>query len=158
MLRLTKQTDYALVLLSLIARNGAASETFTARDLARRTSIPLPMVSKILKRLGKEEILQSVRGASGGYRLARDPREVSVAEIILTLEGPISITECSGESDTLCALECSCPVSSTLQRVNRAVIDALEGISISDVAAPRHTAPDPKSCSCTAPLIGATSA
>ncbi|MDK2973411.1 MAG: hypothetical protein PWP23_3166 [Candidatus Sumerlaeota bacterium] len=157
MLRLTKQTDYALVLLSLIARNGA-SEMFTARDLARRTNIPLPMVSKILKRLGKEEILHSVRGASGGYRLARDPSEVSVAEIILTLEGPISITECSGESDTLCALECSCPVSSTLQRVNRAVIDALEGISIGDVAAPHHAASDPKPCSCTAPLIGAPGA
>jgi FeS assembly SUF system regulator len=135
MLRLTKQTDYALVLLSLMAREGRRP-VFTARDLAERTHIPMPMVSKILKRLAREELLDSTRGANGGYSLARDPQAMSAAEVILKLEGPITLTECAGAADSLCAIEGSCPVSSTLQRVNRVVIEALRGISLADMARP----------------------
>ncbi|MBX3728828.1 MAG: SUF system Fe-S cluster assembly regulator [Candidatus Sumerlaeia bacterium] len=140
MLRLTKQTDYALVLLSLMAREGRRP-VFTARDLAERTHIPMPMVSKILKRLAREDLLESTRGVNGGYSLSREPEEMSAAEVILKLEGPITLTECAAASDSLCAIEGSCPVSSTLQRVNRVVIEALRGISLADMARPGPGAP-----------------
>src|ERR1700680_4655587 len=90
MIRLGKLTDYGLVLMTYIARNHDRS-LHTARDLAVESRLPLPTVSKLLKELLQGGLLVSRRGLKGGYSLARKPREISVAEIIAVLEGPIAI-------------------------------------------------------------------
>ncbi|HVS15235.1 MAG TPA: SUF system Fe-S cluster assembly regulator [Thermoanaerobaculia bacterium] len=134
MIRLTKQTDYGIVLLSQIAV--AADRLLTAPDLAHETHLPLPMVSKILKALTRAGLLVSQRGAKGGYALAQPARDVSVAAIIAALEGPIAITECVEEREDGCTYEGTCRVRGNWQRINHAVRDALEGISLEEMAEP----------------------
>src|SRR2546426_12150391 len=98
MIRLGKLTDYGLVLLTHIAQNHDRL-LHTARDLAVESRLPLPTVSKLLKELLQGGLLVSHRGIKGGYSLARMPREISMAEIIAVIEGPIALTECSTERD-----------------------------------------------------------
>ena len=135
MLRLTKQTDYGIVLMTRFAAAEAGS-VHNARDLAKGVNLPLPTVSKILKALGRAGLLASHRGAKGGYSLARDAREVSVAEVIEALEGPIAITDCLDTTTDECGIECTCPVRTNWQRINSAVRDALAAIPLSDMTAP----------------------
>jgi FeS assembly SUF system regulator len=133
MLRITKQSDYGIVLMTLFAGEGRES-VHSTRDLARLAQLPLPTVSKILKALARAGLLLSHRGVKGGYRLARQPGDISVEEIIRALEGPIAITECVDE-DSRCEIEGSCPVRTNWQRINGAVRDALASIRLSEMAA-----------------------
>ncbi len=134
MIRLTKETDYGIVLLSHFAGEGVGS-TYSARVLAAETQIPLPMVSKILKVLAREGWLVSQRGAKGGYTLAQQPDTISVAEIIKGIEGPIAITECV-EAPGDCRQESVCRTRHNWKMINRTVRRALETITLSDMAAP----------------------
>ena len=139
MIRLTKQTDYGIVLMSQIA----ASDTgrHTATDLAECTLLPLPMVSKILKKLTRGGLLASHRGAKGGYSLALEPRDISVASIIGALEGPIAITECTTETPHECSYEATCRVRGNWLRINDAVRGALEGITLDEMASANRLEP-----------------
>ncbi len=142
MIRLTKQTDYGIVLMSHVAASDR--ELHAAADLAERTLLPQPMVSKILKLLARGGMLESHRGAKGGYSLALDPRKISVADIIRALEGPIAITECTTEGPHECSYEATCRVRGNWQRINRAVNDALEEITLAEMASdelPVHVTP-----------------
>ena len=135
MIRITKQTDYGIVLLTHLAAN--PEHQYNAPELAAEARLPLPMVSKILKLLARESLLVSHRGVKGGYSLARQPEAISMAEIIAALEGPIAITECiSVEGD--CSHEPLCPVRSNWRRINHAVRTALEGITLAEMAHPRQ--------------------
>lgn len=135
MLRMTKQADYGIVLLSRMA--GQATARFTAPELATETHLPLPMVSKILKILARGGLLVSHRGAKGGYSLAAPPREISVARMITVLDGPIAFTECSDDhSPGLCSQEAGCQIRFNWQRINLAVRDALEAITLAELATP----------------------
>jgi FeS assembly SUF system regulator len=133
MIRITKLTDYGIVLLTHLAVH--PERQFNAPDLAAEAQLPLPMVSKILKLLGREGLLVSHRGVKGGYSLARQPREVSMAEIIAALEGPIAITECIDEAGE-CFHEPICQVRANWQRINAAVLGALAGITLAEMALP----------------------
>jgi FeS assembly SUF system regulator len=133
MLRLTKQSDYGIVLMTLFA-GSEPQRVHSTRDLAAGAKLPLPTASKILKALARAGLLQSHRGVKGGYRLARTPSEISVEEIIRALEGPIAITECIDEA-SLCEIEGTCPVRTNWQRINGAVRDALSAIRLSEMAA-----------------------
>lgn len=130
MIRITKQTDYGIVLLTHLAAQ--PERHLNAPELAAETQLPVPMVSKILKLLVREGILLSHRGVKGGYSLARLPQEISMAEIIAALEGPIAITECIDVSSD-CSHERLCPVRSNWQRINAAVRGALEGITLAEM-------------------------
>ncbi|MCK6460623.1 MAG: SUF system Fe-S cluster assembly regulator [Planctomycetes bacterium] len=132
MLRITKQSDYGIVLMTLFLGDGR-ERVHSTRDLARLAKLPLPTVSKILKALARAGLLGSHRGVKGGYRLARDPAEISVEEIIRALEGPIAITECV-EAGSDCEIEGSCPVRTNWQRINDSVRDALAAIRLSEMA------------------------
>lgn len=132
MLRMTKQADYGIVLLSEMAT--LPQHRFTAPELAHETHLPLPMVSKILKILSRTGILLSHRGAKGGYSLAAPPQELSVARLIAALDGPISFTECDDHTIGLCSQEASCRIRNNWQQINHAVRSALEGISLLDLA------------------------
>jgi FeS assembly SUF system regulator len=131
MIRITKQTDYGIVLLTFLA--AAPERQVNAPDLAGETRLPLPMVSKILKLLVREGILVSHRGVKGGYGLARLPEEVSMAEVISALEGPIAITECIDENSG-CAHAPFCGVQGRWHRINTALREALEGITLAEMA------------------------
>lgn len=138
MIRMTRQSDYAIVLLSAFAHDEPGA-SHAARDIAERTHLPVPMVAKILKTLTREGLLLSQRGVHGGYRLAVPPSEISVADIITALEGPIGITECTTEEPSLCGIAAHCAVKSNWSTINQVVRDALSGITLEQMAAPLHS-------------------
>jgi FeS assembly SUF system regulator len=135
MIRLTRQADYGVVVMTHFARH-AGFETMTTRDVAAETHLPLPMASKILKALAKGGLLESHRGVNGGYCLSRKPSEISAADIITAIEGPIGMTECSGEEADGCNIEGLCAVRGNWQLVNRVVQQALERITLAHMASP----------------------
>jgi FeS assembly SUF system regulator len=136
LIRLTKQSDYGIVLLAHLAAAGDTPSS--APDLASELRIPLPMVGKILKLLARAGLAASHRGVKGGYWLARAPGEISVAEIISALEGPIAMTDCTEETHTAhdCAREAFCSVRDHWQVINQAVGRALAGITLADLLRP----------------------
>jgi FeS assembly SUF system regulator len=134
MLRIAKLTDYATVLMVRLAREPA--RCFSAAQLAGELGLPLPTVSKLLKRLLQAQLLTSVRGAGGGYSLAHAPRAVSVADVVAAIEGPVALTECAlGKGN--CSLERDCATRANWHVISRAVRVALEAISLADMALPR---------------------
>lgn len=135
MIRLSKLTDYGILLMTQIARQ--ESPLHTARDLALETKIPLPTVSKILKALSNGGLLLSHRGVKGGYSAARLASEISVGQIITVLEGPIGVTECGG-SPGVCEMEPHCPVSGNWRVISGALRQALENVTISDLIYPQQ--------------------
>ncbi len=133
MLRLSKLTDYGTVVLAGMAR--APDQTHTAAELAETTYLPAATVSKLLKLLTRAKILNSRRGARGGYRLARPPRDITAVEMIDAIEGPFSITECSSHPG-MCGLEPVCAVSHNWQRINLSIRDALRDVTLETLARP----------------------
>jgi FeS assembly SUF system regulator len=136
MLRMSKLTDYGLVLLTHMAQSGAP-EVRTAHELAQASRVPLPTVSKILKELAKASIVTSHRGRRGGYSLSRPPDEISVAAVVEALEGPVALTECSvapGE----CSLEPVCLAKTHWGPISRAVQRTLARLPLSALG-PRPT-------------------
>src|SRR5262245_27832577 len=112
MIRMTRLTDYAIVLLAYCARH-PERPLHSTRDLAEEAHLPMPTVGKILKLLARKGLLVSHRGVRGGYVLSKPADQITVAEIIGALEGPIAITECSHDAPGSCALESRCPVHLT---------------------------------------------
>ena len=139
MIRLGKLTDYGLLLMSEIARSPKA-ELHTARDLAIKRRLPLPTVSKLLKTLLQSGLLASHRGIKGGYSLVREPNQISVAEIVSALEGPLALTECSTDVAGLCDLEPSCPIRDNQRIINQVVRGALQKVMLSDLIRPMRLA------------------
>jgi FeS assembly SUF system regulator len=135
MIRLAKLTDYGLVLMTIMARRGVAT-VHTARDLAAASRLPLPTVSKVLKQLLQSGLLTSHRGLKGGYGLAKEPAEISIAEIVTALEGPIALTECSTDTSGLCDLEGHCPTRANQRIITQVMRGALEKVMLSDLAQP----------------------
>lgn len=139
MLRMSKMTDYGTVVLANLAKD--RDELISAADVATSTGIAPPTVSKLLKALSRAGLVVATRGARGGYQLARAPRDISAAEVIDALEGPVSITECSA-SDSQCDYESSCNVGSAWQRINVAIRHALQEVTLEDLL--RSTSRPPK--------------
>ena len=134
MLRISKMTDYAVVLATHLA---ATDGPHAARDLALHTQIPEPTASKVLKKLARAGVVTSQRGAKGGYALARSAERIGIHEVIEAIEGPIAVTECSDEtSDSFCEYETNCGVRANWQRINLAVQSALSEITLADMAVP----------------------
>jgi FeS assembly SUF system regulator len=130
MIRLSRLTDYGIVLMAHLADAGRGPHT--ARDLAAETQLPLPAVSKLLKSLAREGLLVSSRGAKGGYQLARPAEQITVPEMIAALEGPIALTDCTLHEGA-CSQEPRCHVRTPWQRINRAVHEALSRIRLTDL-------------------------
>lgn len=132
MLRLNRITDYAVVVLSQMARE--PGRLVTAPQLAQDTAVPLPTVSKLLKDLAKEGVLESHRGVHGGYALAAAPEAITMLQIIRALEGPVSLTACVDGAEGDCNVENLCPMRGNWDRVNRAIRDALSGVTLADMS------------------------
>ena len=139
MIRITREADYGFVLMTCMAQ--ADGQPRSAAALAQQRQLPLPMVSKILKALARAGLLVSQRGAQGGYNLARPPAEISAADIISALEGPIAITECSDDAHDGCARQDFCEVSGHWSRINQAIYNALRGISLLEMSRPDPVRP-----------------
>jgi FeS assembly SUF system regulator len=137
MIRMTKQADYGFVLLSrLAAPDGEVDRVANAPELAGETRLPLPMVSKILKLLARGGVVRSHRGVKGGYSLARPAAEISAADIVRALEGPVALTVCIEGSPGECELEPFCQVRGHWQQINVAIEQALARISLAELAGP----------------------
>jgi FeS assembly SUF system regulator len=128
MLRISRLTDYATVILASLGNGGLAS----AAEIAERTRIALPTVSKLLKELQHAGLVRSVRGAHGGYQLARPAAAISAAEIIDAVEGPMALTECSSGAGN-CGIESTCLVGHGWQRISRAIRRALLEVSLEEL-------------------------
>ena len=138
MLRISKLTDYGtVVLVQLASANG---QVCSAADVAAETGIALPTVSKLLKSLARAALVTSTRGANGGYQLARAASDISAADVIDALDGPVSITECSS-SDSHCDFEDFCSVGGAWQRINIAIRRALDDISLVDLTHSNNPVP-----------------
>ena len=133
MLRVGKLTDYGTAVMTSLAQQPERLQS--AAEIAAELGLALPTVSKILKALVQHGLLVSLRGAKGGYSLAVAPEEISVAQIITAIEGPIALTECS-DTAKLCEQESLCSVRGNWQRINKAVLAALEQVTLADLARP----------------------
>ena len=136
MLRVNKLTDYATVILCHMARTPA--NQYSATALAAQLKIAPPTVSKILKMLTIEGLLSSKRGFTGGYQLAADPKNISVADVVGAMEGKLAMTECS-LAHGLCHHEHLCALQANWQKLNRAVVNALGTVSLADMASDAPT-------------------
>jgi FeS assembly SUF system regulator len=132
MLRISKLTDYGTVILAALASQPENAK-ITATDVADRTRIGLPTVSKLLKSLQRGGLVISTRGSCGGYRLARPATQISAAAIIDALEGKLALTECSSQHSH-CGIENTCRVGHAWQHVNVAIRRSLEDISLAQLA------------------------
>lgn len=131
MLRMSKLTDYGTVVLVCLATS--SDKPHSAAEVAGRTRLAQPTVSKLLKVLARAGLVNSCRGAQGGYSLSRGADAITAAEILDALEGPVAITECSSR-DSQCELEPICSVGHVWQRINREIRRALEGITLDQLA------------------------
>ena len=130
MLRISKLTDYGTVILACLA--APPERRHTAAEVAERTRLALPTVSKLQKSFHRAGLVTSVRGSHGGYQLSRPAAQISAASIIDAIEGPVAITECSG-NHSACDLENSCSTGGSWQRINAAIRNSLDGISLAQL-------------------------
>lgn len=141
-MKLQRLTDYAALIMLRLARDWeeqtqashTESEARPASLLARHVNINLPTASKVLKALLAAGLIESQRGIHGGYTLARAPDQISVADIIVAIEGPIALTSCVEDSDDECCLASLCVMQGSWEQVNRAVRNALTSITLCDLA------------------------
>lgn len=132
-------TDYAILAMVELAGEG---EVLSAHAIAERVGIEVPTASKVLKLLAGHGLLDSYRGPAGGYRATRTAGEISVADVIEAIEGPVAMTECSDEAGH-CEQEAHCGLQGNWQRISRAVKRALRDVSLAEMSAPAHKARDP---------------
>jgi len=140
MLRISKLTDYATVILARLASEPA--RRFTAGQIASETRLAGPTVSKLLKQLHRRGLVNSTRGLHGGYLLARPAVEINAAQILDALEGPMALTECAG-SESHCGIESSCLTGRAWQRVNLAIRRSLQEITLLELAGLRGASAQP---------------
>jgi FeS assembly SUF system regulator len=133
MLRLTKKADYSLIALKHFAmRQRETGQAVSAKEVADRCGIPLPLLSKLLQKLGKAGFLVSEYGTNGGYRLARDPELISALQVIRAIDGPIVLADCFTEHST-CGHSGRCTVRKPLKRIHEGILRLLNSVSIKDM-------------------------
>ncbi len=152
MLRLSKLTDYAVVVLVRLGRGAAdGRDVQTSPGIAGATGIPEPTVAKVLKAMAAAGLVVSQRGARGGYRLARPLAAVPVSDVIEAVDGRIALTACVEGGEGRCEAERLCPVRGRWDPVNDAIREALASITIADMQ-PRLAASRPRTDTGLAPI------
>jgi FeS assembly SUF system regulator len=134
MIRLSRLADYGVVLACHMAAQ--SDRCHNAFDLAATTGLPAPTVSKLLAALARAGLLVSHRGAKGGYRLARPASDVTAADIVSAVDGPIALTICIEQGDGACDVESLCPTRRGWRRINDAVRQALGSVTLAELAFP----------------------
>jgi len=133
MIRMSKLADYGTVVMAQMAHEPERLQS--TAQIAARTRLPATTVSKVLKLLAKQVLVTAERGKQGGYRLSRQPAQISVAEIIDAVDGPFGLTECAAGSG-LCTLESSCALRSHWRRISQLVRRAVESVTLDQMALP----------------------
>jgi FeS assembly SUF system regulator len=131
--RLSHLADYAVVLMTAAARRPAGAR-LSATELAGETGVPLPTAQKLMGQLAACGLLQSVRGAGGGFSLSRPAAEITLADIVEAVEGPIALTMCSDSNNHQCMLDAHCRVKPHIGVVGRAVRGALGAVPLTELA------------------------
>ncbi len=126
MLKLTKKADYSLIALRHMSLAG--ERPASAKEIGDAYHIPLPILSKVLQKLGKSGFVQSVQGTNGGYKLSRDPNTISVLEVIRAVDGPVILTACFTHDK--CDQSVSCTVKEPLRKVHEGILRLLDSITI----------------------------
>ncbi len=134
MFRMSKMTDYGVVVLGLLA--GKRERLVSAPEIAEGTGLPGATVSQVLKTLGAAGLVASHRGARGGYELAREPDQVTVRELVVAFEGPLAVTACVEGAEESCAVEPLCLLAGGWEQVNSAIRTALDSVTLADLLRP----------------------
>jgi FeS assembly SUF system regulator len=132
LIKLSKLADYGIVIMTHLAR--PATGQSSAQAVARATRIPQPTASKILKALARDGLLRSQRGVNGGYELGRSAESITVAQIIVALDGPIAVTDCVDGAGGSCVIERLCPARTNWESINAAIRGALDGVTLAEMA------------------------
>ena len=151
MLSFTRKTDYALVALARLAEQAGSSdggrdeEVLSARQIGNQYGIPLPVLMNILKELVKGGLVRSTRGVQGGYSLATNPQEITVARVIESIEGPVKFLPCCEEDEAVACRECRihprCPITDSVRTLNGYLNDYLNRITLADLVAGKIQTP-----------------
>jgi len=141
MLKLSKLTDYAIVVLSRLSDD--AQRRRSAADLARDTGLAETTVAKVLKTLARGGLVQASRGPAGGYALCRPLTRISVAQVIVAFDGPIALTACVPAAPESCSVEQICPMRGGWSRVNTVIEQALDSVSVADMLSPASLLTEP---------------
>jgi len=131
MIKLSKMTDYAVVILGEMSRGNGALQT--ACGLSEKTGLPEPTVAKVLKLLARGSLIDSARGTNGGYKLSKQPNEITMASVITALEGPVQLTSCVDGKDECCSHSHNCAMKGKWNPVNAAMQQALENVSLAQM-------------------------
>jgi Rrf2 family protein len=147
MLRLSKKADYALIAVKHLATRQDGMGSSSAREISEAYAVPLELLAKILQRLVRARLLLSVQGTRGGYRLAKPAANISVADVIQAVDGPVTVTACSPD-DHACDQFGTCSIRDPLWRIKNRILETLTTVSVAELAAdtvsPTSTPPAPK--------------
>lgn len=140
MFNLTRKTDYSLVALAVLGQKWASDQQpVSARQIADEFELPLPLLMNLLKDLVHAKIVSSVRGAQGGYLLAVDPKQLSLMDVVVAIEGPIRLTPCCVEKDQSpaqsedCRIAGACPIRQPIRRLHARIAGFLEQVTLADL-------------------------
>jgi Rrf2 family protein len=139
MLRLSKKADYALMAMRHLAMRADAGSS-SAREIAEHYAIPMELLAKVLQRLTRRGLLSSHQGTRGGYVLARPAGQISVADVIQAIDGPVSVTACSSDADSCDQYE-KCNIRDPLWRIKDRILAALASCTVQELAADAEPAP-----------------
>jgi Rrf2 family protein len=134
MLRLSKKSDYALIAMAHLAGRVDGVGSSSAREISEAYAIPLELLAKILQRLVRARLLVSVQGTRGGYRLARPPASISVADVIQSVDGPVTVTACSPD-DHACDQYGTCSIRDPLWKIKNRILETLTTVSVAELGA-----------------------
>lgn len=134
MLTLTRKTEYAMIAVCHLAREG--DKTVSARDIAEAHGMPLPLLMNVLKKLNRTGHVSSVRGARGGYTLAVSPDEFTLEDLVAAVEGPVHLVRCTNpdHSGRRCTLPHGCPIQGAVRKVHDKLRDFLADVTMADLA------------------------
>lgn len=147
MLALTKKTGYGLIAMGYLAHLGPGEQA-SAREIADKAGVPLSLLMNVLKELSAANYVESIRGSKGGYRLARRPEQINLADLVTTLEGPIRLAQCiiderDGADECTCQEMARCPNADPVHRVQRKLNDFLKKLTLAEVVEPAHETDGP---------------
>tara|TARA_R110002124_G_scaffold64985_2_gene177511 strand:+ start:317195 stop:317635 length:441 start_codon:yes stop_codon:yes gene_type:complete len=131
MLKLSKLTDYAIILLSALSKD--STQSYSASALAAKTHIPEPTTAKILKMLSSGGLVLSIRGAHGGYKAIGSYEDTPLTRIIEVMEGDIALTDCAINANHNCSIKESCPLEGAWSDVNKLLYETLSGVSLASL-------------------------
>lgn len=134
MFKISRLTDYGVIILRYLAqRSSNCAVPSSARDLAKMSGLPLPTVSKLLKLMAKNGLIEAKRGALGGYELVENPRLISLLRLIEIFEGPPLVTSCMSDTAHPCQIDNHCPQKSSWHVVHRRITEVLGDISLHEL-------------------------